>query len=167
MSPRAAWRLETLGFPEVYWYAGGKADWMASGLPVEGTEANVLRIGDHAKRDVPTCRLDERIADVGERVRRANWNTCFVVTEEGVVLGRLYEKELKMTDERAAADVMHSGPSTFRPDVSVHEMLEYMRENDLTTAPVTTSDGRLIGLALLEDLEAAHGGAVQRRTSSR
>jgi Mg/Co/Ni transporter MgtE len=111
--------------------------------------------------------LDERIAEVRERVRRTTWNTCFVVTDDGVVLGRLHEDELKLDGDRIASDVMRSGPSTFRPDVSVHEMLDYMHEHDLTTAPVTTSDGRLIGLALLEDLEAAHGGAVQRRTSSR
>ena len=39
MSPRAAWRLESLGFGEVYEYGGGKLDWMAAGLPTEGTNA--------------------------------------------------------------------------------------------------------------------------------
>src|SRR5712691_518454 len=33
MSPRAAWRLERLGFTPVYDYALGKVDWMAAGLP--------------------------------------------------------------------------------------------------------------------------------------
>ena len=140
---------------------------MASGLPVEGTEADISRIGDHSRRDVPTCGPDERIGNVRERVRRAHWNTCFVVTEERVVLGRLLEKELSVADDQLASDVMRSGPSTFRPDVTVHEMLDYMRKHDLTTAPVTTSDGRLIGLALLEDLEAAHGGPVSARTYPR
>jgi hypothetical protein len=27
MSPRAAWRLESIGFGQVYDYAAGKADW--------------------------------------------------------------------------------------------------------------------------------------------
>src|SRR2546430_16920519 len=36
MSPRAAARLEQLGF-DVYDYALGKVDWMARGLPMEGT----------------------------------------------------------------------------------------------------------------------------------
>jgi 3-mercaptopyruvate sulfurtransferase SseA len=31
MSPRAAWRLKTLGFERVYDYVGGKADWLAHG----------------------------------------------------------------------------------------------------------------------------------------
>ena len=38
MSPRAATRLAQLGF-EVYDYALSKVDWMAHGLPVEGTGA--------------------------------------------------------------------------------------------------------------------------------
>ncbi|MDP9404293.1 MAG: rhodanese-like domain-containing protein [Actinomycetota bacterium] len=33
MSPRAAWRLEHLGFAQVYDYVAGKVDWMAAGLP--------------------------------------------------------------------------------------------------------------------------------------
>src|SRR6266511_4403171 len=37
MSPRAAWRLESMGFAEVYDYVAGKADWGAAGLPLEGT----------------------------------------------------------------------------------------------------------------------------------
>lgn len=143
----------------MYWYAAGKADWAASGLPIEGRIAQVPRIDAHMRRDVPTCRLDERVGHVRDRVRAANWNTCFVVTASGVVLGRLLEKELSGPDDLSAADVMRGGPSTFRPDVTIHQMLDYMREHDLTTIPVTTSDGRLLGLALIEDLEAAHGGA--------
>src|SRR5688572_23586838 len=36
MSPRAASRLETLGFEQVYDYVAGKADWGSGGLPLEG-----------------------------------------------------------------------------------------------------------------------------------
>src|SRR5689334_6170303 len=35
LSPRAAARLESLGFADVYDYAAGKADWIAMGLPTE------------------------------------------------------------------------------------------------------------------------------------
>jgi Mg/Co/Ni transporter MgtE len=156
MAPRAAWRLESLGFARVYWYAGGKADWGASGLPIEGRMAQVLRVGSYVRRDVPTCLPDERLGGIRERVRAANWNTCFVLTRSGVVLGRLFEKELSGRGDVSADEVMRSGPTTFRPDVTVHQLLHYMREHDLTTVPVTTSEGRLLGLALIEDLEAAH-----------
>ena len=33
MSPRAACRLDTLGFEHVYDYLTGKYDWLARGLP--------------------------------------------------------------------------------------------------------------------------------------
>ena len=71
MSPRAAWRLESLGFREVYDYAAGEADWFAGGLPREGRDAAIPRAGDVARRDVPTCGLDDRVGEVRERVRSA------------------------------------------------------------------------------------------------
>ena len=41
MSPRAAWRLDSLGFQQVYDYVAGEADWFASGLPREGRDAAI------------------------------------------------------------------------------------------------------------------------------
>jgi CBS domain-containing protein len=146
MSPRAAWRLESLGFTEVYDYAAGKADWAAAGLPVEGKATETPRIGEAARTDVPTCELRERIGDVRERVRAAGWDTCLVVNEERVVLGRLFRTELDGQADASAETVMRSGPSTFRPNVSVEEMTRFMSERDISTAVVTTSDGRLVGL---------------------
>ena len=64
MSARAASRLATLGFTNVYRYQAGRADWFAAGLPREGRDAHVPRVADVAKRDVHTCRLDERVGDV-------------------------------------------------------------------------------------------------------
>src|SRR5215467_12538873 len=37
MSPRAVWRLEAAGIGPVHDYMAGKADWLAAGLPFEGT----------------------------------------------------------------------------------------------------------------------------------
>src|SRR3989449_3463318 len=62
MSPRAAWRLETLGLAEVYEYKVGKLDWLAAGLPTEGTNAEKPRAGAIARKNVPTCHLDERLS---------------------------------------------------------------------------------------------------------
>ena len=46
MSPRAAWRLEALGYPEVYDYVAGKSDWMAAGLPTEHSGARPPRVAE-------------------------------------------------------------------------------------------------------------------------
>jgi hypothetical protein len=64
MSPRAAWRLERLEFGPVYDYAAGKIDWMAAGLPTVRADTTVRRALDAADRDPPTCRPDDRVADV-------------------------------------------------------------------------------------------------------
>ena len=50
---------------------------------------------------------------------------------------------------------MRPGPSTFRPHVGVTEMAKYMSEHDLETSPITTSDGRLIGILVRDDVLAA------------
>lgn len=69
MSPRAAWRLEDLGFPDVAHYGGGVADWMASGLPIEGKMAADLRVAEVAHADVPTRGPRETIGEVRARLR--------------------------------------------------------------------------------------------------
>jgi hypothetical protein len=89
MSPRAAWRLESLGFTQVFEYVAGKADWFAFGLPSEGRDANTPRVGQIACRDVPTCTLRERVGEIRDRVEAAGWDECLVVNDQTVVLGRL------------------------------------------------------------------------------
>ena len=89
MSPRAAWRLESLGFSKVFDYVAGKADWMASGLPVEGKLADYPRAGSVARTDIPTCRLTDRLGDARDRTLDADQNVCVVVNDDRIVLGRL------------------------------------------------------------------------------
>ena len=156
MSPRAAWRLESLGFQDVYDYAAGKADWFARGRPIEGERANVPRVGALARPDVPTCGLDEPVSVVAERVRGAGWDTCIAVNDERVVLGRLFASELSRDGSQAVEEVMRSGPSTFRPNVVAEEMARFMDERGVSTALVTTSEGRLVGLLRRSDAKEAN-----------
>jgi len=151
MSPRAAWRLESLGFREVYDYVAGKLDWMAAGLPTEGTNAQHPRAGDVARKDVPTAQLDERLGDVRERVRAKGWEAVVVINSERVVLGLLRSKELEKDPDLRMEQAMRPGPSTFRPYVSMKEMAENMTKHMLESSPITTSDGRLVGLLLQKD----------------
>jgi CBS domain-containing protein len=153
MSPRAAARLASLGFEQVYDYVAGKADWGSAGLPLEGQDPSGNRAGAHARGDVPTCSPDERLQDVRRRVSR--WDTCFVVDERGVVLGRLGRSALRREDDVLAAEAMTEGPSTYRTSARLDRVVERMRQQDLTGVPITTSDGRLVGLLLREDAERA------------
>ena len=157
MSPRAAWRLESLGFGEVYDYTVGKLDWLAAGLPTEGTNANRPRAGSLARKDVPTCGLEERLSVVRERVRSKGWEAAVVVNEERVVFGLLRAKELAMDGDQLISHAMRPGPSTFRPYVLAEEMAHSMVDHKLESSPITTSDGRLVGLLLQKDVVDAAG----------
>jgi CBS domain-containing protein len=151
MSPRAAWRLESFGFGEVYDYVDGKLDWMAAGLPTEGTNAQRPRAGGVARKDVPTARLDERLGDVRERVHAIGWDAVVVINAERVVLGLLRSKELEKDPDLRIEQAMRPGPSTWRPYVLIKEMAENMAKHKLESSPITTSDGRLVGLLLQKD----------------
>jgi CBS domain-containing protein len=158
MSPRAAWRLESLGFREVYDYAVGKLDWMAAGLRTEGTNAQKPRAGTVARKDVPTCHLDERLIEVRERAQAAGWNAAVVVNSERVVFGLLRAKELAGDGGQFISQAMRPGPSTFRPYVLAAEMAKTMVDHKLESSPITTSDGRLVGLLLQTDAVEVAGG---------
>lgn len=140
-----------MGFSQVYDYEHGKRDWGSSGLPREGQAAQMPSAGDVARRDVPTCLLTDDLAEVRSRLRRTGWDTCFVVTEERVVLGRLGRRALE--DEGGTVEErMTEGPSTVRPSIGVDALLARMEDRNLVSYPVTTADGRLVGLVLRRDL---------------
>src|SRR5262249_51248590 len=136
----------------VYDYVAGKLDWMAAGLPTEGTNAQRLRAADVARKDAPTCGLKELLGDVRDRVRAQGGDSVVVVNEERVVFGLLRAKELAKDPAQLIEQAMRPGPSTFRPFVSIHEMAQFMVEHKLENAPITTSDGRLVGLLLQQDV---------------
>src|SRR2546422_4150790 len=157
MSPRAAWRLESLGFGEVYDYTVGKLDGMAAGLPTEGTNAKRPRAGDLARKDTPTCKVEERLSEVRDRVHALGWDAVVVVNDERVVFGLLRAKELALDGDQLIAQAMRPGPSTFRPYVLAEKMAHSMIEHKLESSPITTSDGRLVGLLLQKDVAGVSG----------
>ena len=110
------------------------------------------RAGNSARSDVPTCRLKEHLGDVRERVAAQGWDAAVVVNEEHVVLGLLRSKELAGEADQLIEQAMRPAPSTFRPFVSLHEMAHFMIEHKLDSSPITTSDGRLVGLLLQKDV---------------
>ena len=136
----------------MYDYRAGKQDWMGAGLPTEGTNAEWLRLVDVVHRDVPTCSLGERLSDVRTRAIAAGWDACVVVSQERVVLGLLRARELQADPQLLVERVMRPGPSTYRPFVSAEEMRRIMIDRNLENSPVTTSDGKLVGLVRKQDV---------------
>jgi CBS domain-containing protein len=121
-------------------------------LPTEGTNSQRPRLVDVVRRDVPTCSLGERLGDVRDRAIAAGWDACVVVSQDRVVLGLLRAKELQADPRLLVERVMRPGPSTYRPFVSVEEMRRTMTERNLESSPVTTSDGKLVGLVRKQDV---------------
>ena len=144
-----------MGFTNVTDYVPGKTAWFEANLPREGKALDETWLGDVADARIPTCRLDERIGDLRERVQADGRETCVVVNEEGIVLGLLRKQALAAEPDRRVADVMQPGPKTFRPNLTLEELITYMREHDIkSNALVTTHEGRLVGVIARADLEA-------------
>ena len=154
MSNRAAWRLESLGFPHVYRYAAGKRDWFAFGLAMEGEFAAIPKAMDVVRRDVPTCHLQDSIGDVYKRCQEAGWQVCLVVNEANIVLGRVRREAWQADPETPVEQVMENGPTTFRPDNFLEPLTQRMREKKVGSVILTDSDGVLIGLLYRKDAEA-------------
>jgi CBS domain-containing protein len=109
--------------------------------------------GDLAHRDVPTCGLTDRVADLQNHVNLSSWQLCVVVNAERVVLGLLRYDTLVVETVQLAEEVMDPAPRSYRLDGSPQKMLDYMNQHNQDQVLVTTSDGILVGLVTRQDLE--------------
>jgi predicted transcriptional regulator len=155
MSPRAAWRLERLGFTQVYDFVPGKMAWLAMGWPREGSAAKVPNAGEVARRGTPTCALDDKVGDVGEKVLAVGRHVCIVVNEAGIVEGRLRGRALEETPEATVEEAMEIGPTTIRPSEPLKPLVERMRRRGVGTIVVSDLQGRLVGILYRADAERA------------
>jgi CBS domain-containing protein len=165
MAPRAAARLESFGFSEVFEYTAGKLDWLAAGLLTEGENSTRPRAGDASRKDVVVCGLKDRLGDVRDRATEVGWDVAVVIDENRLVLGLLRAKQLEMDPKLLVEQAMRPGPSTFRTYVPIKEMADYLVEHELDSAPITTSDGKLVGVLFKADAVglAASASAAARR----
>ena len=137
MSPRAAWRLERLGY-EAYDYAAGKVDWLAAGLPSVRAEPGPRRAIDVTDRGPVTCSPDTPAATLPA-------GSVIVVNEQGIVLGRVRAGDRQPTDQPAEA-IMEPGPATVRAHEPLDELLARMARRHVSEIIVTTPEGRLLGV---------------------
>jgi rhodanese-related sulfurtransferase len=151
MSPRAATRLEQLGF-EVYDYALSKVDWMAHGLPMEGTAAARPTALSFARHDVVTCALDDSAEEIEERIDASPYGFALVLADR-VVLGRIRRTRVEEAPDDASAELlMEPGPSTTRPHADPGELDKQFERSGTSTAILTTPEGELLGVVSRSDL---------------
>jgi Mg/Co/Ni transporter MgtE len=105
--------------------------------------------------DVVTCGLDDQVGEVRNRVVASPYGFAFVVSPSRILLGRLRSAAFEGNPELTAEAVMEPGPSTIRPDRQLEPVAERMRRDSLTTLPITTPDGELLGVLRRDDLEQA------------
>jgi Mg/Co/Ni transporter MgtE len=153
LSRRAAARLERLQIENVCVYVGGKQDWLAFDLPVEGELASAQTAGRLAQRNVPVCAPDDKLGEAQRRAQRAGWQECVVVDEQRVVMGLLDKKALQGDGALAAEQIMDPAPLTFRPHLTRETVAEYMKKKNMDAVLVTNSDGKLIGLVRYQDAQ--------------
>jgi CBS-domain-containing membrane protein len=146
LSPRAACRLETLGFAQVVDYVAGKQDWLAHGLPTEGEDADKPTAKDLASDDVATVRMGDSVEGVRERVDDSPYPFAVVISDTEIVLGRVGRSALEANAELRVEEVMEPGPSTVRPDVDLTSLVERLHKRDLHYGIVTTPEGKLMGV---------------------
>jgi CBS-domain-containing membrane protein len=149
MSPRAACRLETLGFDPslVFDYVAGKADWLANGLPRESDNAAVAYAGELVDADPPTCALDTSAADIRQTLTASRYGFALVLSAGRIVLGRVRRSALASADASSTAEeLMEPGPSTVRFNTRADELIQRLAKRDLKTAVVTTPTGCLVGV---------------------
>jgi hypothetical protein len=152
MSPRAACRLETLGFEHVFDYMPGKADWLARGLPREGDKAAAPRAVDFARSDVVTCAPGDPAGPLRVAIEASPYGFALVLDAAGVVLGRLRKSALDAAGGAAAEALMEPGPSTVRADAAPRALRERLERGGYETAVITDPDGHLLGVVRREDL---------------
>lgn len=141
MSPRAAWRLERLGYT-VYDYTQGKADWLAAGHDTVRAEPPPPRAIDTIERKVRTCAPDALIADLARDL-----SDYVVVDDEHIVLGRVRNAVLaRSAQDLTVEQVMEPGPATIRADANVQHTRERLHQRGVHDILVTTPEGQLLGI---------------------
>ncbi|GBE23861.1 hypothetical protein BMS3Bbin02_00126 [bacterium BMS3Bbin02] len=158
MSPRAACRLEALGFQHVYDYTLGIADWRAAGLPIEGAHSPTQVVADATRSDAPVATPDEQLGVVLARAQRAGQVEVIVVDCDGVVVGRLRDPVWRQSHDLEVAAVMELGPTTVRPNALLAPLVERMRNHGTDLVSVTTPQGVLLGVLRRADAEQVIAG---------
>jgi CBS-domain-containing membrane protein len=151
MSPRAACRLATLGY-DVYDYAPGKVDWMAHGLPIQGTGAGRTTALTLIRQDVAICGLEDSAEEVARRIDASLYRFALVLSPGRIVLGRVRRSGL--TDAGASVlALLEPGPSTIRPHTPIQDLVARLTRSEIRTLIVTDPEGKLLGIVRRGDVD--------------
>ncbi|MGI9080385.1 MAG: hypothetical protein ACR2GF_06170 [Acidimicrobiales bacterium] len=125
---------------------------MAYGLPVEGDDGPFV---GQVVTDAVTCDVGATAGEARARLGDAGAGTTVVTHGDRLAVGEVDEDTLAgADDDRRLLEVMGPVPSTVRPSVTVSSLAGEHERRVL----VTTSDGRLLGEAVIEAEPDQHDG---------
>jgi hypothetical protein len=131
----------------------GKADWMAAGWAVEGSDGPFL--GENLAQ-VATCEVSATVAEARQALA-GEGDEGVVVLAGGLVVGHVGSDRLAgASADQPVLEVMDPVPSTVRPSVTVASVAADGRGQPLVTA----ADGRLLGRAIIDPDESETGASA-------
>lgn len=86
------------------------------------------------------------------RERIGDGDVGVVVDDDGIVLGLLRAEATEVDPSMPVRDLLQPAPSTFRPSMSIKEMVEYFRKSDESRAIITSLTGEWIGMIRRADV---------------
>jgi CBS domain-containing protein len=111
----------------------------------ENQNQESLTVMDRMQSEVPTCRLDEPVGQVGTRAEQRGFTVCPVINENGIVLGVISKRDWDHDPTASAEQLMDGAPTTLRPSASLEKAEQMLQKSDLGAVLVTDSDGKLLG----------------------
>jgi Mg/Co/Ni transporter MgtE len=138
-----------MGFPEVYDYKAGEANWIAMGQPTVRRDTGD-RIEQVARKDAPTCGLQDTVESVRAKLPK-DWNVCVVLNSDRIVLG-LIDFSSQIDRDKSIGGIMRPAPLTFRPGKALADACDYLKTKNVSVALVTTSVGQFIGVLRRDEL---------------
>jgi CBS domain-containing protein len=132
-----------MGFGEVYDFVGGKLEWLAHALPVEGVGPHHAVAGDVVDRDVVTCGPRAIAREIRATLEEREASRCVIVNDAGVVVGRVRRENVDGASDLAEA--LEPGPATVQLTEPLGPLTDRMEAANVDRILVTTPRGVLLG----------------------
>jgi len=122
-----------------------------------------MKIADLMTAPVPTCPVDATLNAAANVMWEHDCGIVPVVDEDGALAGVVTDRDVCMAAffhgarlaELPVREVMARDLHTLRPEASIHDALELMRQMQVRRVPVVDAAGALVGLLSLADVAAA------------
>ena len=125
---------------------GGKLEWLAHALPVEGAGPHHAVAGDVVEREVTTCGPQATLDEIGATIEERDVSRCVIVNDRGIVVGQV--RRSKLDGASGLEEVLEPGPATVQLTETLGPLAQRMEAAKVDRILVTTPKGVLLGEVL-------------------